>query len=304
MINKSIEGIIAAPFTPMDEKGEINPGAIIDYAQKLKRDGLSGVFICGTTGEGMSMTLEERKEIAEEWVKYQQDDFKIIVHVGTTSVKQSQELAQHAQQIGAYGSSTMGPMFLKPTTVRPLVDFCATVASAAPDIPFFYYHIPLISGVSVSMKDYLETAKMRIPNLAGIKYTDDNLDEMQLCNTMDDGKWTILNGFDENLLKALNMGVYNAVGSTYNYMNPIYLSMIEDFKAGKMESAEKKQQKCNDIIASLFENGGPLIAGKVIMKWLGVDCGPCRLPLTNLSEKSASKLKEVLKAKGFFALNQ
>ncbi|MBT3443607.1 MAG: N-acetylneuraminate lyase, partial [Flavobacteriaceae bacterium] len=106
---KPIEGIIAAPFTPMDKNKEINPLVISDYAKKLKKDGLSGVFICGTTGEGMLMTLEERKIIAEEWIKFQQDDFKVIVHVGTTSIKQSQELAQHAQQIGAYGTSTMGP---------------------------------------------------------------------------------------------------------------------------------------------------------------------------------------------------
>ena len=147
MINKSIKGIIAAPFTPMNEVGEINPSIISDYAHKLKKDGLSGVFVCGTTGEGMSMTLEERKEIAEEWVKYQENDFKVIVHVGTTSFKQSQELARHAQKIGAYGTSIMGPIFLKPTNIEPLVDFCASVACAAPNIPFFYYHIPIISGI-------------------------------------------------------------------------------------------------------------------------------------------------------------
>ncbi len=304
MIEKKLEGIIAAPFTPMDEKGEINPIIISDYAHKLKNDGLSGVFICGTTGEGMLMTLEERKIIAQEWIKFQQDNFKVIVHVGTTSVKQSQELAQHAQQIGAYGTSTMGPLFLKPQTVMPLVDFCAEVSSAAPDIPFFYYHIPLISGIELSMIDYLELAKTKIPNFAGIKYTQDNFDEMEKCNTMDNGKCSILNGLDENLFKALNMGVFSAVGSTYNYMNPIYLSMIEDFKLGNIDAAEKKQQSCNDIIESLFENGGPIIAGKAIMKLIGIDCGPCRLPLTNLSDKSISKLNEVLKEKGFFALNQ
>ena len=303
MIYESVEGIIAAPFTPMNDKGEINPDAIIDYAQKLKEDGLAGVFVCGTTGEGMSMTLDERKRIAEEWVKYQNDEFKIIVHVGTTSVKQSQELAQHTQQIGAYGSSSMGPMFLKPTTVEPLVDFCSAVASAAPDIPFFYYHIPLISGVDLSMRYFLEIAKMRIPNLAGIKYTSDNLDEMIDCNSIDNGKWNIFNGFDENLFNVLNIGVYSAVGSTYNYMNHLYLSLIKDFKAGNMEAAEKKQQKCNDIILSLSENGGPIVAGKAIMKWFGIDCGPCRLPLKNLTEESISKLKEDLKAKGFFELS-
>ena len=304
MINKSIKGIIAAPFTPMNEVGEINPGIIFDYAHKLKKDGLSGVFVCGTTGEGMSMTLEERKEIAEEWVKYQENDFKVIVHVGTTSFKQSQELARHAQKIGAYGTSIMGPIFLKPTNIEPLVDFCASVACAAQNIPFFYYHIPIISGIELSMKDYLEIAQKKIPNLAGIKYTHDNLVEMQHCNNVDGGKWTIFNGFDENLFKVLNIGVEAAVGSTYNYMNPIYLSLIKDFKLGNSEAALKKQQKCNDIIASLFENGGPMIAGKAIMKWVGVDCGPCRLPLTNLSDKSLSNLRDVLEAKDFFGLNQ
>lgn len=300
---KALEGIIAAPFTPMDFNGEINPLVISYYAKKLKKDGLSGVFICGTTGEGMLMSLEERKIIAQEWVKFQQENFKVVVHVGTTSVKQSQELAQHAQQIGAYGTSTMGPLFLKPNTIEPLVDFCAEVASAAPDIPFFYYHIPLIYGIAPSMTDYLKTAKLKISNFAGIKYTHDNFDEMQECNLMDNGKWSVLNGFDENLFKVLKLRVFSAVGSTYNYMNPIYLSMIEDFKAGNREAAQKKQQKCNDIIKSIFEHGGPMIAGKVIMKLIGIDCGPCRLPLTNLTEKSISNLNEALNVKGFFALN-
>ena len=303
MSYEPIKGIIAAPFTPMDNNGEIKPTVISDYAGKLKKEGLSGVFICGTTGEGMLMTLEERKIIAQEWIKFQQDDFKVIVHVGTTSVKQSHELARHSQQIGAYGISTMGPLFFRPEDIEPLVDFCAQVASAAPETPFFYYHIPIIYGDTPSMTDYLKLAKLKISNFAGIKYTHDNFDEMQECNAMDDGKWSIFNGFDENLFKVLKLGIFSAVGSTYNYMNPTYLSMIEDFKLGNFDAAEKKQQKCNEIIESIFENGGPMIAGKAIMKLVGIDCGPCRLPLTNLSEKSLLKLKNVLKEKGFFALN-
>ena len=93
-----VSNIIAAPFTPMNEMGAIKPSSIPDYAKKLKKDGLAGVFICGTTGEGMSLTVAERKIVAEEWIKFQDTDFKVIVHVGTTSVKQSQELGQHAQK--------------------------------------------------------------------------------------------------------------------------------------------------------------------------------------------------------------
>ena len=293
-------GTIAATFTPMDKMGEVNPEKINDYAEKLKKDGLSGVFICGTTGEGMLMTLEERKIVAEEWMNHQEEAFKVIVHVGTTSSKQSQELAQHAQKIGAYGTSSMGPLFFKPNTVSTLVDFCAEVAGAAPDIPFFYYHIPIFSGIDLPMRDYIEEAKVKIPNFAGIKYTSDNLDEMRGCNSMDDGKWNVFNGFDENLFKALQLGVFSAVGSTYNYMNPIYFSMIEEFKAGRILEAEQKQKKCNDIIQILFGNGGAQVSGKAIMKMVGVDCGPCRLPLTNLSDKSISDLHDALQKKNFF----
>lgn len=302
IMDNHIEGIIAAPYTPMDHNGEINPSKISDYAKKLKGDGLSGVFICGTTGEGMLMTLEERKVIAEEWVKYQQSDFKVIVHVGTTSAKQSQDLAQHAQKIGAYGTSSMAPLFLKPNTIAPLVDFCAQIASAAPDIPFFYYHIPIISGIELSMTDFIEDAKLKIPNFVGIKYTHGNTVEMKKCNEADAGKWIIFNGFDEKLIDALSVGVFNAVGSTYNYMSPIYLSMIEDFKKGKIKEAEEKQNKSRDIIKILFENGGPMVAGKAIMKMVGVDCGPCRLPLTPLSEKTILNLEKTLRSYGFYDL--
>ena len=284
----------------MDESGEINPSKIADYAEKLKKQGLSGVFICGTTGEGMSMTLKERKVIAKEWVNFQEEKFKVIVHVGTTSSKQSKVLAKHAQKIGAYGTSTMGPIFLKPNSINPLIDFCAEIAQAAPDIPFFYYHIPLISGINLSMVDYIDEAKLKIPNFSGIKYTHDNFAELLKCIEKDNLKWNILNGFDENLFKVLKLGLFNAVGSTYNYMCPNYLSIIKDFKAGKIEQAEEKQKKCNDIIQIILENGGPIIAGKAIMKFTGIDCGPCRIPLTKLSEKAISNLQKALNEKGLF----
>ena len=76
--------------------------------------------------------------------------------------------------------------------------------------------------------------------------------------------------------------------------------MIKDFKAGKIEQAEEKQKKCNDIIQIILENGGPIIAGKAIMKFTGIDCGPCRIPLTKLSEKAISKLQKALNEKGLF----
>ncbi len=117
---------------------------------------------------------------------------------GATSAKQSKDLAGHAQKAGAYAVGTMGPVFLKPTRVEELVGFCAEVASGAPDLPFYYYHIPSVSGIELSMIEFIRKAALHIPNFSGIKFTHNNFMEMQQCLHLDNGKWDILHGFDES----------------------------------------------------------------------------------------------------------
>ena len=167
---EKIDGLIAAPYTPYLPNGEINTEIIPDYAEKLKGDGLKGVFICGTTGEGMLLTNEERMTLAEKWVEQNSKEFKVIVHVGTTSSKQSKNLAMHAQKIGAYAIGSIGPLFLKPPKVEELVAFCAELASGAPKLPFYYYHIPSVSGVDLSMTEFIKVAAKQIPNFCYVSF--------------------------------------------------------------------------------------------------------------------------------------
>lgn len=300
---QKIEGLIAAPFTPFQADGTINPELIPAYAKKLKTDNVKGVFICGTTGEGMFLTNHERKTIAEKWVKEQTEEFKVIVHVGTTSAKQSKELAEHAQKIGAYATGSLGPVFLKPSRTEELIDFCVEVASGAPELPFFYYHIPSVSGINVSMVEFLQKAPYQIPNLAGLKFTHNNFMEMQLCLELDNEKWDILHGFDEVLLAGLTFGVKAAVGSTYNYMAPLYNQIMVEFNAGNLSEARKLQAKSVKIIEILIRHNGAIVAGKSVMKSVGLDCGPCRTPLRNLSETEYSNLVKELENAGFYKLN-
>lgn len=297
---KKIEGLIAAPFTPMKGDGSLNTGLIPDYATKLKNDRLSGVFICGTTGEGMLMTSDERKEVAEKWIAEQTENFKVIVHVGSTSSKQSYELARHAQETGAYAVGCMGPVFLSPSTVEDLVDFCAEVASGARDLPFYYYHIPSVSGVSLSMVDFLQKAAPVIPNLAGIKFTHTNFMEMQQCLHLQNGKWDILSGFDEMLLAGLAFGAKGAVGSTFNFMAPLYEQIISDFNTGNITAARKNQYKSVKIIEILVKYHGAIVSGKTWMKSVGIDCGKCRFPLKNMTESEHESFIKEMEAAGFF----
>ncbi|MEL7586147.1 MAG: dihydrodipicolinate synthase family protein [Prolixibacteraceae bacterium] len=297
---QKLKGLIAAPFTPMNADSSLNLRIVPQYAAKLKRDGVSGVFICGTTGEGMLMSPEERMAVAEEWVREQTPGFKVIVHVGTTAYVQSKKLAAHAQKIGAYAVGCMGPVFLRPERVDDLVLFCAEVAASAPELPFYYYHIPSVSGVSLAMPEFLQQAGKVIPNLAGIKFTHHNMMEMLQCSQMDDGKWDILHGFDEVLLCGLSMGAKAAVGSTYNYIAPLYTSIIKAFEAGDIEAARRYQYQSVKFIEILIRYGGGVIGGKPVMKFFNLDCGPLRAPARNLSAEDLMQYERELKTIGFF----
>jgi N-acetylneuraminate lyase len=297
-----IEGLIAPVFTPMKENGDITTEIIPRYAEDLKSKGINGVFVLGSTGEGMLLTTEERKMITEAWSSFAGNELKMIVHVGSTSYRQSQELAAHARDNGAWAISCMGPTFLQPQTVEDLIEFCKKVASAAPDIPFYYYHIPGRSGIKLSMVDFLNKGKNAIPNLAGIKYTHSNFMEMQQCLNLDGGRFDITHGPDESLLCGLSIGVRGAIGTSYNFIPGLYQEIISAFEEGDHKRARALQLKSVKIIEVIIKYRGGIVAGKAIMKLAGFDCGPCRVPLKSLSPEEIKDMEKELRTTDFFNL--
>ncbi|MCB0633203.1 MAG: dihydrodipicolinate synthase family protein [Lewinella sp.] len=302
MRHEKLNGFIAAPFTCFNEDSSVNLKPIKAYADFLTRNGTNGVFILGTTGESMSITTSERKSIAEEWIKYAAPDFKIIVHVGSSSLKTSQELAAHAQGIGAYAVGCIAPNFYKPATVEDLVAYTSAVAKACPSLPFYYYHIPSMSGVYLSMPEFLRQAGAVIPNLNGIKFTHNDLMEFNQCLMADNGRYDILHGFDETLLCGLVLGVQAAIGSTYNYFQPVYLKLREAFLAGDLDTARKMQQLSVRLVSILIKYRGGIACGKAIMNLIGIPCGPCRLPIRSLNTTEINNLRQDLEQMNFFEL--
>lgn len=300
MKNELLTGLIAAPFTPFDDKGNVNLDIIPAYADLLTKNGVSGAFVCGTTGESLSMTTEERLAVAAKWVECASKDLKVIVHVGHTSIEDARRLTGHASEIGAWGVGQMAPCFIKPKTLDDLVEFCAETASAAPELPYYYYHMPAMTGVNFKMFDFLNLAKERIPNLAGVKYTYEDLMDMQLCRTIDGGRFDMLFGRDELLICGLALGCTGAVGSTYNFMAPLYLELWDAFTQGDVKRANELQLLSMQVIQTMFSHGDPLICGKAIMKMLGVDCGGMRLPLRTIEKSEVDLLRDDLDRLGFF----
>ncbi|RRD62159.1 dihydrodipicolinate synthase family protein [Tannerella forsythia] len=298
---EKIKGLIDAPFTPFDEKGDVNYAPIAEYADLLARNGLKGVFINGSSGEGYMLTEDERMKLAEKWVSVVPSGFKVIVHVGSTCVKSSRRLAAHAQEIGAWGTGAMASPFPKVGRVEELVQYCEEIACGAPELPFYYYHIPAFNGANLSMVEFLQTVDGRIPNFAGIKYTYESLYEYNQCRLYKNGKFDMLHGQDETILPCLAMGgAQGGIGGTTNYNGRELVGIIEAWEAGDLETARERQNFSQEVINVICNYRGNIVGGKRIMKLIGLDLGKNRTPFRNMTDAEEASMKKELEAIGFF----
>ena len=294
-----LSGLIPAVFTPFDKSGAINLPQIRPYADKLAADGADGVFVCGSTGECTSMTVAERKSVLEACVEAAAGRMRVIAHVGGTCQADCIELARHAAGQGVDAVGAIAPFYFKPASVEELVDFYKPIAAAVAPIPFYTYHMPSVTGVNLPMKEFLEKGSREIPNLNGIKFTSNNFMEMLECIRLEDGRFDILNGFDEMLLCGMAVGARGGVGSTYNYSLSTYRNLYDAFLAGDIERARVFQQESVDIVHVIIRHGGGVRGGKAIMNHLGIDCGDCRLPFAPYTESEMHRLGEELDRIGF-----
>jgi N-acetylneuraminate lyase len=288
-----LEGLIAAPFTPMDDEGKLNLDIIPEYYRFLKNNKVTGAFICGSTGEGVSMTTEEKKSVIIAWADATKgdNDFKVMALVGGTSIEDAKDIAGFAQQCSLYGVSFTAPFYFKPADAATLAACCKEIADVVPDMPFYYYHIPVLNGVGFPMIDLLKNVAGKISNFAGIKYTHEDFMDFLSCLHFQDGKYDMLWGRDENMLSALAVGSKGAVGSTFNYAAPLYYDLIDAFKNNNLKKAQSLQQQSVDMISLLGKYGG-IATGKAYMKLVGLDCGGFRLPVKNMSAEQFELFKK------------
>ncbi len=299
---KQIKGLITAPFTAFDETGALNTKPIPKYLEMLQAQGIGGVYVNGSSGEGYLMTDEERMENASAWIDASPKDFKVIVHVGSPSLRSCQKLSSHAEEKGAYATSVMGPTFPKIGRLEELVVYCEEVASFSPSLPFYYYHIPAFNGLNFSMVKLLEMVDGRISNFAGIKYTSESLYEYNQCRRYKDNKFDILHGQDETLLPSLSMGgAQGCIGGTFNYAASLYTGIVDAFQQGDTASAIKLQNKSQDMIDIIAAFRGNIVAGKQVMKLIGLNLGSNRAPFQNLTDSELSDMKSRLEAINFFS---
>lgn len=296
---KHLEGLIAAPFTPMKADGKVNLKVIPDYYALLKRNKVSGAFINGSTGEGVSQTMEERKSVCKAWAEVTKNQhFPVITLTGGTCLQDAVDLALYAREAGLYGIALTSPFYFKPVDVKQLAQCCIEVGSAVPELPFYYYHIPVLNGTNFPMISLVKELDNKLPNFAGIKYTHEDFMDFSSCLNFGNGKYDMLWGRDENFLSALVLGAKGAVGSTYNYAAPLYNDLITAYEKNNLKVARALQQKAIDMIELLGKYGG-IATGKAYMKLIGLDCGEFRLPVKNMDREQFGQFKKDVEALGF-----
>ena len=291
-----------AVLTPFDTAGELNLAAVEPHAALLAGDGAVGVFVGGTTGEFSSLTVEERQALTGRWAAVLKGtSLRLVVHVGSNCLPDAKRLAAHAQSVGAAAIAAVAPSYFKPKSLDVLITWCAEIAAAAPDVPFYFYDIPVLTGVSLPMADFIQQAPARIPTLAGVKFTNPDLMTFQRLIRADGGRFDVLFGMDEQLLAAVVLGARGAVGSGYNFAAPLFNRLLAAARANDFATARAEQYRGAELVA-LMVRYGYLPTAKELMRIRGVDLGPVRLPHVSLTAEQVAALRGELRATGLIDL--
>jgi len=295
-----LRGIIAATFTPFHRDGSFNPAPIEGYASFLIENGVGAVFIGGTTGESHSMSLDERLALTQRWMEVTKGSrLDVIVHVGSNCLADARVLATQAEKVGAAAISAVSPAYFKPRTVAMQLDCCAEIASAAPELTFFHYDIPGMTGVSLSMPELIQFAQQRIPNFGGLKFSNTDLMMFQQCLRVVNERGSVAWGCDESLLGALALGCKSAVGSTYNFCAPMARRLWHALEHGDLAGAREDQYRIVRCV-ELLNRRGYLGSAKILMRRHGIDLGPMRLPNPTLDASQSAALLSEFETMGYF----
>lgn len=294
---EEIKGVMPALMTPYHADGTVNHEMIRRLVAHHIEQGCNGFFVCGSTGEGLLLTTDERKKIARTVIETVSGQVPVIVHVGAVSTNESADLAADAREAGADAVASIPPVYYR-VGLEGMLAHIRAIAQAA-DLPTFYYHIPKLTGVELTA-DQLIDALASVEGVAGLKFTDTDLFFMWWLVQGGKGKVRVFNGADQMLFQGLATGACGGIGSTYNYQMKTISSVYKAVIEGNLLKAKELQGKANEVIRVLFRNGANLACEKAIMYLLGFDVGIPRKPMVPFPSERVESLRDQLNQIGFF----
>ncbi len=285
------QGIIPAFYACYDEEGNISPEAVRALTQYHIDKGVKGVYVCGSSGECIYQSVEERKITLENVMAVAKGKLTVIAHVACNNTKDSVELAKHAESLGVDAIAAIPPIYFR-LPEYSIAKYWNTMSEAAPNTDFVIYNIPQLAGVALTMNLYKEMLKN--PRVIGVKNSSMPVQDIQMFKAEGKDDVIVFNGPDEQFISGRVIGAGAGIGGTYGVMPELFLKMDELVKANRLEEAKEVQYAANEVIYKMCSGHGNMYAmiKEILRINENLDLGSVREPLEPLNEADKEIAKE------------
>ncbi len=281
-------GVCTALVTPFLD-GEVNYPMLEILLRRQLDAGIRAVVICGTTGESPTLSDSEKLELFRRAKGFTGDDCLIIAGTGSNSTAHAVSLSRAAMDVGVDTILVVSPYYNKATPEGLLAHYRAICRSV--HIPVIAYNVPSRTGVDIPVSVYEQLAKL--PNLAGVKEASQDITKVAGILSTCPRDFAVWSGNDDQIVPVMSLGGKGVISVLSNVEPVLTRAMVQAALDGDFDTAAELQLGLLPLSRVLFSEVNP-IPVKAAMKLLGFDCGGCRLPLTNASEKTLESLKGLL----------
>lgn len=275
------QGIIPAFYACYEPDGSVSVEKTRQWTRKLMELGVKGVYVCGSSGECIYLSKDERKKTLEAVVEAAGGNLTIIAHVACNNTADSVELASHAESLGVDAIAAIPPIYFR-LPEHAIAQYWNDISAGAPNTDFIIYNIPQLAGTALTMSLYREMCKN--PRVAGVKNSSMPIQDIQMFKMYGGEDYVVFNGPDEQLVGGLAIGADGSIGGTYGVMVELYLKIFELCRSGAYDKARPIQYACDEIIYEMCSTKGNMyaVAKEIIRRRYGIDLGDVRRPLASL----------------------
>jgi N-acetylneuraminate lyase len=285
------KGVIVALYSAFDKNDAVDDAAVKKMCRFYADAGVTGLYVCGSSGEGLLMTVAERQQTLAAVMDEVGKELTIIVHVGALATRDSIALAKHAASLGAHALSAIPPAYYR-LPESSIAAHWNKIIDSTP-LPFIIYNIPQLTGYDLSLSLLKKLAAN--DKVIGVKNTSMSTYQVQQFKQAGGADFIVFNGPDEQYLAGRSMGAEAGIGGTYGVMPELFLKIEECFQAGDIQAAQAWQTKVNEIITKLLAYPSLFGATKSILKLRGVDTGQPRPPFEPVTVDKYPDLRKLHK---------
>ena len=290
------KGIFPAFYACYDSEGNVSTQATKDFVEYLIGKGVSGLYVGGSSGECIYLSVEERKQTLEAVMEVAKGRIAIIAHVACNNTKDSQELARHAESLGVDAIAAIPPIYFR-LPERAIAKYWNDISAAAPNTDFVIYNIPQLAGVALTLSLFDEMLKN--PRVIGVKNSSMPIQDIQMFKrqaAINNKEVVVFNGPDEQFVGGRIIGADGGIGGTYGVMPELFVKLDALLKAGDFENAGKLQDDIDEVIYTMCSANGNMyaVAKAALKKLSGIDLGGVREPLLNLADGDESVVEKTV----------